>query len=121
MWPGCDFMIPDENGKPSCSVHNRTDKGCHLFPWHPFQLVNIERDDLPRIPMYRSPKTLYYGLPPDVKDAVFVGWAALGEVCKYAFIDVTDELTPNRRKRVKPAEDPRVKYQNPSWFKKEAS
>jgi hypothetical protein len=110
-------MQEGEDGKPKCTVHNKTDRGCHMFPWHPIQLINTERDDLPRIPVYQRGKTLYYGRNEGLGDVAFVYWAPLGEVCKYAFIDVTDELTENQRKKVKSVEDPRVHFTKPSWMR----
>lgn len=129
FWPVCQVAGHDEDGNIICKDHTKSYAGCKRFPWHPEQLSNVDRDDLPRIPVHvhgedlelfelaqagetvdRKPR-LFLGLPKELEGkAPFVGWAPFSRVCPYKFNDVTNELSPRERDRVKPAKPPIVTH-----------
>lgn len=113
FWPVCQLQDHDEEGRIICKSHGKSFGQCRTFPWHPLQLTNVDRDDLPRIPTYIHENTLWLGLPPELKDlAKFAGWAPFSKACPYKFTDVTDTLTDRQKENVKQAANPVVIHVN---------
>jgi hypothetical protein len=98
-----------DDGKPGCLNYEDRGRGCRLFPWHPDQLSNTERGDLPRVPIFNTaqpPTVTSREVPADNGVSVLyqeleskevkreelkiIDWAPFSTVCSYVFVDVTD-------------------------------
>jgi hypothetical protein len=133
----CERLGKDGAGLAICKDWKNRGGGCRHFPWHPLQLSNTERGDLPRIPRYKSgrmltmklvnrPKTPDGITTADFKidqadvtedDTIIVGWEPFSTVCTYMFVDVTEDIRKNRPYAVvKPFKDPVIIMRRPRWL-----
>jgi len=133
----CERLVRDAEGKPACKDWKSRGGGCRHFPWHPDQLNNTERGDLPRIPKYKSGRLLTMTLinrprTPDgittadfrineqdvtEDDTIIIGWEPFSTVCTYSFSDVTDKILEERPYAVvKRAKNPVINMRRPRWL-----